>query len=301
MRYEHLTKSDLNLLQTLSVLLEERHVTRAAQRCSISQSAMTRAFQRLRGMFGDDLLIRTRRHYERTTRGEHLLKELENLLPRLEALIRGGGFDPAQSHDHFRVTMTDYGCTVLLPGLMKYLSVAAPNVTFELIAWHDRRFEDVGSGRLDLVLDVFGAPPTLESQTLFEDEMVCLLAANHPARSRRLSLKQYLKYPHAVVNILAGQQTIPDRPLGDLALKRRVELIVPFSVPAVFAIAQTEMILTLPRRLAKKVLGMTPVRLAAAPAELKSFKYVMFWHPKLTADPAHRWLRDRLRENASSL
>ena len=175
-RYEHISKSDLNLLQTLVVLLEERHVTRAAQRHSISQPAMTRAFHRLRVMFGDDLLIRSGRRYERTARGERLLKELDNLLPRLEALLRGRGFDPSHSHDRFRVTMTDYGAIVLLPGLMDRLSRAAPNITLELIAWHDRRFEDIDSGKADLVLDLGGAPPTLQSETLFPDKMVCLLA-----------------------------------------------------------------------------------------------------------------------------
>ena len=298
-RYEHISKGDLNLLQTLSVLLEDRHITRAAQRCSISQPAMTRAFHRLREMFGDDLLIRSGRHYERTARGERLLQELENLLPRLEAMVRGGGFDPAQSHDRFRVTMTDYGCIVLLPGLMERLSKSAPNVTFELIAFHDRRFEDVDSGTVDVVLDVGCALPNLQSETLFADEMVCLLASNHPARSRRLSLAQYLKYPHAVVNILAGQQTLVDRPLGDLALKRRVELLVPFSVPAVLAVARTEMILTLPRKLARKISTIAPVRMAAAPTEIKGFKYIMTWHPRLSGDPAHQWLRDQFRAVAS--
>jgi len=299
-RYEHISKSDLNLLQTLAVLLEERHVTRAAQLCSISQPAMTRAFHRLREMFGDDLLIRSGRHYERTTRGERLLKELEALLPRLEAMLRGRSFDPFRSHDRFRVTMTDYGAIVLLPGLMDRLSRVAPHITLELISWHDRRFEDIDSGKADMVLDLGGAPPTLHSATLFPDKMVCLLASNHPTRGRRMNLKQYLHYPHAVVNIFAGQQTIPDRPLGDLALKRRVELLVPSFVPAVLAIARTRMILTLPHKLAKKVSAIAPVRMAAAPVEIKGFKYMMTWHPRLSSDPAHKWLREQIRVVASA-
>jgi DNA-binding transcriptional LysR family regulator len=299
--YEHISKTDLNLLQTLAVLLEERHVTRAAQRCSISQPAMTRSFHRLREMFGDDLLIRSGRRYERTSRGERLLKELENLLPRLEAMLRGRGFDPFHSHDRFRVTMTDYGAIVLLPGLMDRLSRAAPETTLELIAWDDRRYEDVDSGKADLVLDLGGAPPPLQSDALFPDRMVCLFAANHPTRGRRVNLSQYLRYPHAVVNTFAGQQTIPDRPLGDLALKRKVELLVPSFVPAVLAIARTRMILTLPHKLAKKVSAIAPVRMAAAPVEIKGFKYMMTWHPRMSSDPAHTWLRDQVRAVASSI
>ena len=93
----HLRLVDLNLLSTLYALLEERQVTRAAKRCFLSQPAMSRSLERIRDTFGDELLIRTGRIYERTVRGEWLLRELENLLPRLEALVRGEPFDPAQS------------------------------------------------------------------------------------------------------------------------------------------------------------------------------------------------------------
>jgi DNA-binding transcriptional LysR family regulator len=84
MRYPHITKLDLDLLVHLAVLLEERHVTRAANRCFLSQSAMSRQLERLREALGDELLLRTGRVHERTARGEQLLRELEPLLPRIE-------------------------------------------------------------------------------------------------------------------------------------------------------------------------------------------------------------------------
>src|SRR5258706_8303478 len=107
MRYEHIRKTDLNLLQTLTVLLEERHITRAAERCFLSQPAMSRALERLREAFGDELLIRKGRGYERTARGERLLNELESLLPKLEALLTGEKFAPALSQERFQIAMTD--------------------------------------------------------------------------------------------------------------------------------------------------------------------------------------------------
>src|SRR6267378_6366955 len=104
----HLRNLDLNLLVLLHALLEERHITRAAERSFLSQSAMSRALERLREMFGDRLLVRSGRAYERTGRGERVLRELESLMPRLEALVRGEEqFDPARSRDRFRVAMTD--------------------------------------------------------------------------------------------------------------------------------------------------------------------------------------------------
>src|SRR6201981_196723 len=97
MRDVHLRDLDLNLIHPLQALLEECHVTRAAKRSFLSQSAMSRALERLRDMFGDPLLIRNGRGYERTARGERVLRELESLMPRLEDMVRGEKFDSART------------------------------------------------------------------------------------------------------------------------------------------------------------------------------------------------------------
>ena len=192
MRDVHLRQVDLNLLSTLYALLEERHVTRAATRCFLSQPAMSRSLERIRDTFGDELLIRTGRIYERTVRGEWLLRELENLLPRLEALVRGEPFDPAQSRERLRTAVTDNGSIVLLPALTQRIRTAAPDITLEIIAWHDRSFEDVEAGKIDLALSPLAAPAPLVTETLYKEDFVCLLGGGHKLRSRRFTLKQYL-------------------------------------------------------------------------------------------------------------
>src|SRR5215475_1051995 len=118
MREVNLRNVDLNLLHALRALLEERHVTRAAKRCFLSQPAMSRALERLREMFADPLLVRSGRTYERTARGERVLRELESLMPRLEAMVGGVEFDPARSQERFRVALTDNASTILLPSLV---------------------------------------------------------------------------------------------------------------------------------------------------------------------------------------
>src|ERR1700689_4205946 len=226
MPYPHINRADLNLLHTLFALLEERHVTRAARRCFLSQPAMSRALERLRKMFGDELLIRAGRGYERTARGKRLLRDLEHLLPRLELLLKGEQFDPALSDERFRVTMTDHACVVLLPDLMRRVACAAPRSRLEVVPWNDARFEDVEAGRLDLVLDVASAPAGLNSEVLFADVFACVVAAGHPVRARRFTLHQYLKYRHVVVDVLSGQQTSVDQPLAVLGLKRQVGFVL---------------------------------------------------------------------------
>jgi DNA-binding transcriptional LysR family regulator len=301
MLYTHIRQTDLNLLRILHVLLEERHISRAAERCALSQPATSRALGRLRGMFGDDLLVRVGHCYERTARGERLLTELESLLPRLEAMIGGERFDPVRATNRFRMIMTDNASMVLLPRFTARLLDLAPNIRLELMAWHDGRFDDVESGKADLVLDVAGVPAPLESEILFEEDFVCLISARHPMRKARFTLTEYLKYSHAVVNVLAGQQTLVDRPLGDLGLRRRVSLVVPFFIPAALAIINTSMILTVPRRLAQTVIEMADVRVVKAPAELKGYQYMMAWHPRSSLDPAHGWFRKQLRHVAKEV
>ena len=251
MRDVHLRNLDLNLLQPLHALLEERHVTRAAKRSFLSQPAMSRALERLREMFGDPLLVRSGRGYERTVRGERVLRELEFLVPRLEAMVREEEFDPAQSQERFRVALTDHASTILLPPLVALVRRAADHVKLEVSVWRTQSYEDIAAGRLDTALSTEEAPPALNSELLFNLDFVCLVGSAQRVRTRRFTLKQYLQFPHALVESLEGQQTPVDRPLAQLGVKRRVALTLPFFVPAIFAIAQTDLILTVPRKLAK--------------------------------------------------
>src|SRR5438309_6645649 len=152
MRQAHLRDVDLNLLHALHALLAERHVTRAAKRCFLSQPAMSRALDRLRQMFGDLLLVRSGRAYERTGRGERVLRELESLMPRLEAMVRGEQFDPARSCVRFRVAMTDHAAMVLMPPLVQRIRRAGADVNVHASAWNDLVHEEIVAGRIDTAL-----------------------------------------------------------------------------------------------------------------------------------------------------
>src|SRR5256712_4699675 len=167
MREVHLRTLDLNLVHALQALLEERHVTRAAKRSFLSQPAMSRALERLREMFGDPLLVRNGRVYERTVRGERVLRELESLMPRLEAMVRGEEFDPARSQERFRVAMTDHASMILMPPVVERIRTAAANVKIEASAWNDRIYEDIAAGRIDAALSAEAPPPDLDAEVLY--------------------------------------------------------------------------------------------------------------------------------------
>jgi DNA-binding transcriptional LysR family regulator len=283
MRQVHLQDVDLNLLLALHALLAERHVTRAAKRCHLSQSAMSRALERLRQMFGDLLLVRSGRSYERTGRGERVLRELESLMPRLEALVRGEEqFDPARSQDRFRVAVTDHAAMVLMPPLMERIRTAAANVTVEASAWNDRVYDDVAAGRIDTALSAEAPPPALETEVLYEEDFVCLVGRTQRIGNRRLTLKEYLDLPHAIVETWEGQQAPVDRPLAERGLRRRAVLRIPFFVPTIFTVARSDVVLTVPRRLGKIAAAMADVAVVELPPEIKGFSYFMVWHPRLS-------------------
>lgn len=292
---------DLNLLEALAVLLEERHVTRAADRYHLSQSAMSRVLQRLRETFGDELLVRTHRGYEPTPRGRQIQSELAVLLPRLEMLVRGEVFDPAQASGRLRITCTDYATSVLGPGLLPRLVREAPGISVSVAPLSDQSFTDVEQGRADLVISGVVAPRSLRWQTLFEEDFVCLLPREHPLTAERLTLADFTAHPHVVITVLADRQTMVERRLEEHGLRRRTGLSVPFFSAAAAALPGTELIAALPRRAALAYAGHPGYRMAEAPVELPPFPYGMAWHPRVDDDPAHRWLRQVMRETTAHL
>jgi DNA-binding transcriptional LysR family regulator len=300
MRDVHIRNLDLNLLQPLRALLEERHITRAAKLCYLSQPAMSRALERLRRMFGDPLLTRSGRSYERTVRGERLLQDVRSLIPRLEAMVRGEQFDPSRSRERFSLAMTDYASMIILPALMDQIRAIAPNVRVEAFAWNNQRYEEVKAGRLDAALSAEAAPRFLETEVLGNFDFVCLVGSAQRVRCRRLTLKQYLQLPHVLIDTWDGQQTLVDRPLAQLGVKRPVALSMPFFVPAVFAIAHTDLILTVPRELAAITAAVAGVRMIEAPREIAAFPYFMTWHSRVASEAAHVWFRQLLRTAAQS-
>jgi DNA-binding transcriptional LysR family regulator len=299
MREVHLRSLDLNLLQPLYELLKERHVTRAAERSFLSQPAMSRALERLREMFGDPLLVRSGRGYERTARGEHVLQELESLVPRLEAMVRGEIFDPARSRERFRVALTDNACAILLPTFMARVRKIAPHVKIEVSAWRPQSYDDVLAARIDAALSAEEAPATLETAVLFNLDFVCLVGSRLRVPKRRFTLGQYLECSHVLVETWDGQQTLVDRPLAQLGVKRRIALRLPFFVP--FTVTRTDLVLTVPRKLARLVATLPGIRLVEPPAEIKPFPYFMAWHPRIASEPAHTWFREQLRIAARTL
>jgi len=295
-RMMHIERIDLNLLGPLAALLDERHVSRAAERVGLSQPAMSRALQRLRDVLGDELLVRGARGYQLTPRAERIQRELVAILPRLEILLAGEVFDPRTAAETFRLASTDYPVSVFGPALFQQVFQQSPHSRLRVETLHEGILDDVERGAIDLVFYGVAAPPALHCEHLFEERFVCAMSADHPLAERTsITLDDYLACAHVAVTIADGSQTVIDRHLQTPGTPRRATLTMPFHNAALLAVRGTTLVATMPWRMAEQHAGDPDISLVSAPRELERMSYLMAWHPRLDDDPAQRWLRDTTR------
>jgi DNA-binding transcriptional LysR family regulator len=296
MHLTHIRKSDLNLLPALAVLLEERSISKAAARHHLSQPAMSRVLQRLRGAFGDNLLVRTRQGYALTARARQLQEELQQILPRIDTLLRGEAFDPATAEDRFRLCCPDYLSRLFAPALAQRLSELAPSTTLDIISWHESAFDDVARGRIDAVLRPNRLSPLLHSEEVLRSDMVCVMAADHPLTRQRLTMKSYLSYPHIMVTVMSNDRTMVDEQLTAAGYHRRIGLRVPYFGSAVLAVENTRLIATVPRAAAQQYMREVRVRLMPPPFKFDPIRILMSWHPSTHQEPGLKWFRAQVKE-----
>jgi DNA-binding transcriptional LysR family regulator len=301
MRLEKLRQVDLNLLITFAVIAEEKSVTAAASRLLLSQPAVSRALQRARAMFQDDLLVRSPGGFELTLRGRKILLELDGLLPKMERLVTPSLFDPKREASSLRISGPDNVCTVVLPRLCRRYAAGPYVVKFEFLPWQAGVADLLEHGKLDLALHIDDGllPSHFNSERLYREDWICAVARKS-SFGNRLSLKQYLAANHLVVSTLPGVQTIPDKQLAALGMKRRSSMRVPYFGVALCCLPGTELVLTLTSGMKQMVESDSNLRLVEAPHELRPFHFLMAWHPRLNTDARHIWLREAIRLAANS-
>jgi len=302
MRLEKLRQVDLNLLITFTAIAEEKSITAAAARLFLSQPAVSRALQRARAMFQDDLLLRSPRGFELTLRGRKILQELEGLLPRMENLVAANLFDPMREKSHFRISGPDNVCTVVVPGLCRLYANGKYQVQFEFLPWQSGITDLVEHGQVDLVLHIDDGllPSHFQSERLYREDWICAVARDSRFGDR-LSLKQYLAASHIVVSTYAGVQTIPDKQLAAVGAQRKSYIRVPYFGVALQCLADTELVLTVTSGMSPAIRGNRELRIVKAPRELHPFHFLMAWHPRLNSDPRHAWLREAMRSTTAAL
>jgi DNA-binding transcriptional LysR family regulator len=300
MRFSHINNSNLNLLLCFQALIEERSVSRAGRRLLRSQPAMSRALEQLRGMFRDELLIRTPNGYEPTRRALDIYAGLEQHLPGIESLLEGKEFKPAEAIGCFRIAARDYGASIVLPRLMNLIQRTAPGVRIEIESIDNDVYRNLEINSLDLAFGVNNAPRPLHFEFLCREEFVCLVRKGHPLGKRPLTLGRYLEQKHVMVAVAAGRQRLIERTLAQYNYERDVQLRLPYYALAGSIVEQTDLVATIHKRLAAKLSRIFKVQIVRAPTELRGFNYVQAWHPRYDLDPAHKWLRESIKKTIAA-
>ena len=300
-RLTHIKQTDLNLLVYFAVLAEEGNISRAAKRLALSQPSVSRALQRLRRVFDDDLLLRGTQGYELTPKGQALLGELTEILPRIDRLVAGTTFDPQKEEARFRISATDNATHLLAPVLCRHLS-RWNKVAFEFKPWNDFVHEDLDRGRTDLLLNAQDGslPKHLRHEVLYEDEVVCVVSKDH-SLNEQVSFEQYFAGSHIDVTVLSHTQSFLEQRIAKLGKTRRNVFYVPYFSAAMNAVAGTSLMTTVPRRLAESLINRATTKLLLLPREISGFKYLMAWHPRLETDAKHRWLRRTICDAANKI
>lgn len=290
---------DLNLLVAFDVLMRELNVTRAAEQMFVTQSAMSHILNRLRQKLDDPLLVKTPAGMKPTERALALIEPVRCLLAELEQLIQPPlEFEAGTSQRSFAIAATDYLEFLLIPALSGLINRIAPGINI-----HVKRTEtsfpvaQLENGSLDVVLgfeSVLDPPAQLQCQKLFDDEMVCVVRQNHPVIRSAPSLEEYIAVPHMLISWKGSPAGIIDQYLQELGVERRIKLIVPNFLSAPLIVAQTDMILSLPYKLAERFTTFVPLEIFPVPLKLPTYDLVMIWHPLQDKDPAHLWLRDKI-------
>jgi DNA-binding transcriptional LysR family regulator len=283
---------DLNLLVALDALLRERSVTRAARRVGLTQPSMSRALGRLRLMFGDALFVRSGGGLVPTPRALALQPELREALERLASAIEDQPFEPAVAERSFHLSTADYGMAVLAPRLTARLSAEAPSVRLVLHAQSEGDGGALVEGRLDaLVLPRGPTTPGCIWTRLFSDEFVCLVRRDHPSVGTDLSLAQYCALGHVFVSPALESAGVADRALARRGLRRRVVVVVPSFLVAPVVASESDLVATVPSRIAELFVGRLPVRAVPVPLSLPAVTVSIAWHERMRRDPAHSWFR----------
>lgn len=293
-----MAKLDLDWLGVFVEIYKTQSVSRAAERLGMAQASASIALNKLRAHFGDRLFTRTSQGMQPTPRAQALYPDLLEALQRIEkARGAAASFDPAQARREFRICMTDISEIVLLPRLINHLGRVAPGVTVEAEKFTTDSRRRLELGEVDLAV---GFTPNLEAgfyqQALFEQNFVCLAAAGHPRVQGRLTRRAFAAEGHIVVTASGTGHSIIDQVLAREKVARRVVLRVPSFLGVARIVAQTELLVIIPRLLGQVVSSQEPVQLLPPPVPLPDYQVKQHWHERFHADAGNHWLRRTLAQ-----
>ena len=286
-------KIDLHLIRVLHTVLTERSVSKAAIRLGMYQPAVSASLKKLRELAGDPLLVRSGAGMVPTDAGLRMLAPSASILRAAESMFSDArGFEPSSARQTFRIAASDFLDPLFLPQLVAQIKQQAPHCVIEILplsAESDYRAR-LAQGDMDVVIGNWLKPPDdLHLGRLFGDEVVCLVARDHPAVRREPTPTH------------PGSRGVIDEHLDSLGLQRNITARCPHFGLIPSMVASTLLVLTTGRQYCERYVEKLPVKILPCPVPFPRLLYYQLWHERTHTSSAGRWLRERVKSVAASL
>jgi len=297
---------DLKLLMCFDALMAERSVSRAAERLDLSQPAMSHALARLRRLFDDPLLLKGRGLMTPTSRALQLETQVQELLVALRRLAeQPAAFEPATARMRFTVMAPEYAEYLLAAPLALQLEREAPEVVLDFRASDPERALDwLARGDVDFRLGWWPEPPpALRYKLLFRDRLVCVVRKGHPRFRNTISTEDYLGAMHVRVQTprTSVSSGAVDQAVTTLHRNLSVALRVQNLSVMSEVVAASNLVATIPERLASRLQGKYALQLLPLPLTVPDVRMALYWHERTHKHAAHRWFRQAVSEAAKTL
>ncbi len=303
-------KIDLHLIRVLHTVLTERSVSKAAIRLGMYQPAVSASLKKLRELAGDPLLVRSGAGMVPTDAGLRMLQPSASILRAAESMFSDArGFEPSSARQTFRIAASDFLDPLFLPQLVAQIKQQAPHCVIEILplsAESDYRAR-LAQGDMDVVIGNWLKPPDdLHLGRLFGDEVVCLVARDHPAVRRSSQggwdAASWLAAEHiAPTPTHPGARGVIDEHLDSLGLQRNITARCPHFGLIPSMVASTLLVLTTGRQYCERYVDKLQVKILPCPVPFPRLLYYQLWHERTHTSSAGRWLRERVKSVAASL
>jgi DNA-binding transcriptional LysR family regulator len=312
---------DLNLFRVFDAVMQQRSVSRAAKALSVTPSAISHSLSRLRDAIGDELFVPGVSGMQPTPRAVELYSNIRTGLQNFHSALMTKPFVPARAIRTFRIAASDYVSVLVLPGLIKRLAETAPNIDLRIFPLSRLdAVRNLEGDRLDLLIGWFGRlPDTLHRSSLYEEQEAMVVRRGHPLTKARITKQRLFQFPHVVVEMTGTEEHEKDGFLDDEGVSRRVwierallefqdkqvslagraAVCVPYFAAVVPMLEVTDMVATLPRRLALRLAERDSIVLLKLPYNPITVEVEMVWHERVGSDPGFRWIREVLASSAA--
>ena len=285
---------DLNLLVTFEAIYRSRNLTAAGQGLGLSQPAMSHALGRLRSTFNDPLFVRLPRGLQPTPVADEIAPALMEGLAVVRGSLQRKTFDAAKSLRVFNIGMGDIAEVVHLPRLVREVHNSAPHVRLNSNTIPGPRLGDaLGDGEVDMATGIYQLGAGCREIALYESEYACVLRADHPAITGKLTLKQFKAAEHILVAPKGASEhaQIIEKALTSRKVNARIAVQVSNFHGVMALITSTDLIATVPGRLAQSMQQSTNINVRPPPIPLPKIKVSLYWHERFHREPGNAWLR----------